>query len=162
MEKFDIEIEKVEGKLTSPSRDVLKRTFDNLSDGTHRITGKKTGRKATKLQFGYLFGYIHSEMMKAMIQGGWIIQNEDEVEEYCRVKFSNKMIINRHTGEAIPIPRSRSEFNTEAMTTYIDAIRDEASEEYGYYIEEPNPNWRQKLMKKDDGYKDLMTKIEPR
>jgi hypothetical protein len=148
MSNIELTIKITDNKIVPPDRLQMKNAFENLIDGRYKITIRRLYRHATHNQYKWLWGAIHKEFQKALISQGWDAENLDDVAEICKQLFSSKSIVNKHTGEIITIPESRSHFSTTDMMTYIEAIRDYAAENLNYFIEPPDPNWAENLEEK--------------
>lgn len=71
-----IRITKIDGKLTTASRQVLKDWHDNLPDGTHEVTSKKITRSYLT-RYKYYFGYL----LPAIIEAGNFVEIDKETGE---------------------------------------------------------------------------------
>ena len=135
---------KEEGK---PYRIIYEKAFrdqlDSLPNGKYQHTVEKYRRKASPLQFGYLYGLVYPLSMIALNDAGYEFTNIDQVDAFWKAMFANKEVLNRETGEIMKIPLSKSEFKTIGEVTYCDAIRKYCSEYLSSIIPDPDPNWKQ-------------------
>jgi hypothetical protein len=126
-----------------------KREFNkaiaSLPKGIYEIIVKPWRRKATPLQFGYLYGLVYSKALPALIDAGYEFTEIDQVDMFFKSLFANKKIINRETGEIMQLPQSKSEFDTIDENLYCNQIRDYCAEYLNTFIPDPNPNWKQKI-----------------
>lgn len=118
--------------------------LDLLPPGRYQHTVEKYYRKASPLQFGYLYGIVYPLSMIALNDAGYEFTNIDQVDSFWKGLYANKEIINRETGEVMKIPLSKSEFVTIDEMTYTDAIRNYCSEYLGAFIPDPEINWKEK------------------
>ena len=63
--------------------------------------------------------------------------SKEEVHEYCKSVFTSDSKINKHTGEIITFPTSTKDMNTVEFVTYVDLLRDWASEYLNIDIPDP-------------------------
>ena len=142
---FDIYIHIKESKIIPPDKLVLGEYFKSMSDGLWRIRANKRNRKASSNQFGYLFGKVLKDFQKGLINAGFEASDINDVEAITMKLFASKDIINRNTGEVISIPEKKRKYTTVEMLTFVDSIRNYAAEHLNYFIDEPDPFWREKL-----------------
>jgi hypothetical protein len=116
--------------------------LDSLPPGKYLHTVDKYHRKASPLQFGYLYGLVYPLSMIALNDAGYEFTNIDQVDQFWKGLFANKEVINRETGQIMTIPLSKSEFMTIDEMTYTDAIRNYCSEYLGAHIPDPDPNYK--------------------
>lgn len=119
------------------SAENFKKELNLLPDGRYRLTVEKYRKNKSNPQLGYLFACVYPLVLKALNDAGWEFVSVDEVDEYCKSMFSSKEILNRNSGEIMDIPGLKREMTTVEMMTYVDAIRDWASEFLNVYIPEP-------------------------
>jgi hypothetical protein len=124
---------------------LLKQECNSLPRGRYRLTIERYRSNKSNSQLGYLFAGVYPLVLKALNDAGWEFTSIDEVDEYCKSMFSSKEIINRHSGEIMDIPGLKREMTTTEMMTYVDAIRDWASEYLNVIIPEPETNLKIKL-----------------
>ena len=141
-------VDKVDGepfKLLNPS--LLKSELDSLPKGRYELIIRKMYRKATPKQFGYLYSIVYPMFLLAAWENGYTtddFKNVDELDIWCKAQWANTPLLNRETGETIITPLSKSKFVTIDEMTYCNKLRDHASEYWGVYIPEPDPNWMTK------------------
>jgi hypothetical protein len=87
-----------------------------------------------------LFAGVYPLVLKALNDAGWEFTTIDEIDEYCKSMFSSKEVLNRHTGEILDIPGLKRDMTIVEMMTYVDAIRNWASEFLNVYIPDPETN----------------------
>ena len=145
MKKLIYYTDKEEGKpyrMLNPS--LMRSELDALPRGRYKMTIEKFHRKATYLQFSYLYGLVYPLSMIALNDAGYEFVNVDQVDLFWKSLFANKEVMNRETGEILKIPLSKSEFVTIDEMTYCDAIRTYCSEYLNANIPDPNPNYKDK------------------
>jgi len=145
MKKLIYYTDKEEGKpykYLNPS--LRQQELDALPKGRYRETIEKFHRKATHLQFGYLYGLVYPLSMIALNDAGYEFVNIDQVDLFWKSLFANKEVMNRESGEILKIPLSKSEFVTIDEMTYCDAIRNYCSEYLNADIPDPKPDWKNK------------------
>jgi hypothetical protein len=119
------------------SSENFKKELNELPNGRYRITVDKYRKNKSNPQLGYLFAGVYPLVLKALNDAGWEFTSVDEVDEYCKSMFSSREVLNRHTGEILDIPGLKRDMTTTEMMTYVEAIRDWASEYLNVYIPEP-------------------------
>ena len=145
MKKLIYYTDKEEGKpykMLNPS--LMRSELDALPKGRYKMTIEKFHRKATHLQFGYLYGLVYPLSMIALNDAGYEFVNIDQVDLFWKSLFANKEVINRESGEILKIPLSKSEFVTIDEMTYCDAIRNYCSEYLNTYIPDPDKDYKKK------------------
>lgn len=145
MKKLIYYTDKEEGKpykMLNPS--LMRSELDALPKGRYKMTIEKFHRKATHLQFGYLYGLVYPLSMIALNDAGYEFVNIDQVDLFWKSLFANKEVMNRESGEILKIPLSKSEFVTIDEMTYCDAIRNYCSEYLNADIPDPKPDWKNK------------------
>lgn len=145
MKKLIYYTDKEEGrpyKMLNPS--LMRSELDALPKGRYKMTIEKFHRKATHLQFGYLYGLVYPLSMIALNDAGYEFVNIDQVDLFWKSLFANKEVMNRESGEILKIPLSKSEFVTIDEMTYCDAIRNYCSEYLNADIPDPKPDWKTK------------------
>jgi len=142
-------VDKEDGKpYTVLNPELRQRELDALPKGRYRETIEKFHRKATHLQFSYLYSVCYPLSMVALNDAGYEFVNVDQVDLFWKSMFANKEVMNRETGEVLKIPLSKSEFVTIQEMTYCNAIRNYCSEYLNANIPDPDPNWKQKQQTK--------------
>jgi len=145
MKKLIYYTDKEEGKpyrMLNPS--LIRSELDALPKGRYKMTIEKFHRKATHLQFGYLYGLVYPLSMIALNDAGYEFVNIDQVDLFWKSLFANKEVMNRESGEILKIPLSKSEFVTIDEMTYCDAIRGYCSEYLNTYIPDPDKDYKKK------------------
>ena len=145
MKKLVYYTDKEEGKpfkMLNPS--LMRSELDALPKGRYKMTIERFHRKATPLQWGYLYGLVYPLSMIALNDAGYEFVNIDEVDLFWKSLFANKEVMNRESGEILKIPLSKSEFVTIDEMAYCDAIRNYCSEYLNTFIPDPKPDWKNK------------------
>lgn len=124
--------------------DNFKNQLNELPNGKYQITCEKYHKKASPLQFGYLYGVIYPLSLLALNDAGYEFTNIDQVDIFWKSMFATKEMLNRETGEIMKLPQSKSEFMTVDEMAFTDAIRNYCSEYLGTSIADPDPNWKNK------------------
>ena len=119
------------------NRALLDQELSALPKGRYRLKIEKYRRNKSQSQLGYLFACVYPLVLKALNDSGWEFTSVEEVDEYCKSMFASKELVNRHSGEIIEIPALKRFMTTTEMMTYVNAIRDWASEYLNTYIPEP-------------------------
>jgi hypothetical protein len=138
---------KKDGPFKIVNADQMKRELNELPSGRYDITIKKRHKKASALQFSYLYSVVYPMFLVAAWDSGYTAEdfaNVDELDVWCKTQWANKPITNRHTGEVVRVPVKKSKFTTTDEMAYCDILRDYASEYLGVFIPDPDPNWREK------------------
>jgi hypothetical protein len=117
---------------------LLKQECDNLPKGRYSIKIEKYRKNKSNQQLGYLFAGVYPLVLKGLNDAGWEFTSIAEVDEYCKSMFAEKEVLNRNTGEIMKIPGLKRNFNTVEMMTYVDSIRNWASEYLNIFIPEPS------------------------
>ena len=123
---------------------MMKAELDALPKGRYKLTVEKYHRKATHLQFSYLYGVVYPLFMIAANNAGYEFTTVEELDAWCKQQWANKPIMNRETGELVTIPQNKSEFITVDENAYCDILRNYASEYFGTYIPEPDKTYKEK------------------
>ena len=116
---------------------LLDKELIGLPKGRYRIVVEKYRKKKSNPQLRWLYGQVYPIVLKALNDAGWEFTSIEEVDEYCKSMFSSKEVLNRHTGEILDVPGLKRDMTTVEMMTYVNAIRDWASEYLSVYIPEP-------------------------
>lgn len=123
----------------------LSKMVRDLPDGKYSVIIERYYRKATPKQFGYLFGVVYPHSILALIESGEEdITTVEEADLYWKLKFLNRKIVDRSTGEIITLPISKAKFKTIDEMAYCDQIRNHCSEWLGYEIPNPDSNYKRK------------------
>lgn len=135
-----LRFEKVNGLFDSKA---LLLAFSLLANGIYIITIKKVRRQRSNKQNGYLWGYAYPLLLKGMINVGWEFATIEQIHEFFKGQFTSEQIVNKDTGEVVEIPSSTSEMDTVTFNTYVDKLREYASEYLGMELPEPDKNWKE-------------------
>src|SRR5574344_836123 len=96
--KFGAQIK--EGKLILKNKFAFENTVKELPNGEYDLSLEKHYKKASTLQFGYLYGVVYPNSIIALIDAGYEdCKTIEEVDMFWKVQFANKEIVNRETGE---------------------------------------------------------------
>lgn len=116
---------------------LLDKELIGLPKGRYRIIVEKYRKKKSNPQLGYLYACIYPFVLKGLNDLGWEFTSLDQVDVECKKRFASQEILNRHTGEIMEIPALKRDMTTTEFATYVNAIRDWASEYLNVYIPEP-------------------------
>lgn len=116
---------------------LLDKELIELPKGRYRLIIEKYRKKKSNPQLAWLYGQVYPLVLKALNDAGWEFTSIEEVDEYCKSMFASREVLNRHTGEILEVPGLKRDMTTTEMMTYVDAIRDWASEYLNVYIPEP-------------------------
>lgn len=122
-----------------------RRRLDELPPGRYINTTEKQKRKASPEQFRYLYGLVYPLSLIALNEAGYDFTSEnnyEDVDNFWKLLFANKEVLNRETGEIVKMPQNKSEFKTIDEMTYCNAIRDYCAEWFNTFIPDPDPNWK--------------------
>lgn len=134
---------KLNGRFRFQNIYSLSRMIRDLPDGKYNVTIERYYRKATPKQFGYLYGVVYPHSILALIESGEEdITTVEEVDLYWKLKFLNRKIVDRSTGEIIILPISKAKFKTIDEMAYCDQIRNHCAEWLGYQVPDPDPNYK--------------------
>jgi hypothetical protein len=148
MKKLEyIGIKEADKAFRIQNKKTMQSDLLSIEKGKYRIIIEKYRRKASQDQFGWLYGSIYPLMLIALNNAGYEFTNIDQVDTFCKSMWANKELLNRETGEIMKIPLSKSEFKTVDHMAYVSNIRAYASEYLSTYIEDPDPNWKEKKAK---------------
>ncbi len=109
----------------------------NALKGRYRLTIERYRRSKSNPQLRWLYGQVYPIVLKGLTDAGWEFTTIAEVDEYCKSMFASREVLNRHTGEIMFVPGLKRDMTTTEMMTYVDAIRDWASEYLNINIPEP-------------------------
>ena len=109
----------------------------NALKGRYRLTIERYRRSKSNPQLRWLYGQVYPIVLKGLTDAGWEFTTIAEVDEYCKSMFASREVLNRHTGEIMAVPGLKRDMTTTEMMTYVDAIRDWASEYLNINIPEP-------------------------
>lgn len=127
------------------NRELLYKELTELPKGKYRLLIETYRKKKSNPQLGYLFACVYPLVLKALNDAGWEFTSIEEVDEYCKSMFASREVLNRHSGEILEVPGLKRDMTTTEMMTYVDAIRDWASEYLNVYIPEPGEQIKMKL-----------------
>lgn len=127
------------------NRALLDKELTELPKGKYRLLIETYRKKKSNPQLGYLFACVYPLVLKALNDAGWEFTSIEEVDEYCKSMFASREVLNRHSGEILEVPGLKRDMTTTEMMTYVDAIRDWASEYLNVYIPEPGEQIKMKL-----------------
>lgn len=119
------------------NRALLDKELTELPKGKYRLVVERYRKKKSNPQLGYLYACIYPFVLKGLNDLGWEFTSLDQVDVECKKRFASQEILNRHTGEIMEIPALKRDMTTVEMMTYVDAIRNWASEYLSVYIPEP-------------------------
>lgn len=128
-----------------PNRKVMEDDLRRLPKGNYTLTIEKYRKKASTLQFGWLYGSIYKQALYALNDAGYEFTTVDQVDMFFKSLFASKELLIRETGEIRHIPVSKSEFVTIDHIAFVSNIRDYCQEYLNTYITDPDPNWREKI-----------------
>jgi hypothetical protein len=124
---------------------VFRHDLDSLPPGRYDHTVEKARKKKSNPQLGYLFACVYPLVLQHLNDAGWEFTDLNQVDAFCKSRFADTEVINRHTGEIIMIPELKRNFTTTDMMTYIEAIRQWDAEYLGGYIPEPESQIKMNL-----------------
>lgn len=119
------------------NRELLYKELTELPKGKYRLVVERYRKKKSNPQLGYLYACIYPFVLKGLNDLGWEFTSLDQVDVECKRRFASQKIFNRHTGEIMEIPALKRDMTTTEFATYVNAIRDWASEDLSIYIPEP-------------------------
>lgn len=126
----------IEKKENCTDYDALLTDMAKRPPGKYQLTLKKVRDPRTRRQNAWLWGTIYPMLLEGLNDIGYELTDTKQVHRFCKDVFSDKYI-NKHTGEIIQIPDSTKEMDTVVFSTYIQVIREWASE--FLYLEIPDP-----------------------
>lgn len=124
---------------------LFRQELDSLPKGRYKHTVEKWRKNKSNPQLAWLYGQIYPLVLKGLNDAGWEITSIEEVDEYCKSMFSEREILNRHTGEIMNVPGLKRNMSTTEMGSYVEAIRDWASEYLNINIPDPETNLKMDL-----------------
>ena len=120
------------------NRALLDQELSELPEGRYRFSVEKYRKNKSNAQLGYLFACIYPFVLRGLIDAGWDeITNLYQVDAFCKLRFANQEIVNKHSGEIMTVPALKREMSTTEFSTYVEAIRSWSSEYLNVYIPEP-------------------------
>lgn len=127
-----------------PNRKVMEAELASLPPGRYDYTIEKHKKKASLKQFGWLFGLIYPQSLILLNQAGYEMTTIEECDLFWKSLFASKEVLIRETGEIRLIPLSKREFLTIDHMAYCSNIRNYCEEYLGGYIDDPDPDWKQR------------------
>lgn len=132
-----IVIEKKKGRIIG--RGMLEKGLSSVRDGIYKVTVRKLQNNRSNQQNRWLWGHIYPRLLQGFLDAGWDeFTNEEEVHEFCKVKFAGKEIVDRNTGEVVTIPCRTSQMDTVEFSLYCMQLRFFAKEYLNIEIAEPD------------------------
>lgn len=141
-----------EGELSLPPHS--KEVIGQHKDGAYLFDLKKEKSKATTSMFGYLYGYVYPEILRAMPEHR-TKENIDRLDDVLKAKFGVARLtkvfqLRKQASSGVPfvkvteeiLPRPKSEYTVEEMQDYWSALQQFASEFFGLVLHDPDPEWR--------------------
>ena len=125
------------GKFRIVNNKLFKEELSRLGNGRYDVVIQKYRRSKSNPQLRWLYGQVYPIVLKGLTDAGWEFTTIAEVDEYCKSMFASREVLNRHTGEIMAVPGLKRDMTTTDMMTYVDAIRDWASEYLNINIPEP-------------------------
>ena len=120
--------------------DLFRGECDNLSPGRYRITVEKKRKNKSNPQLGYYYACVLPMFLRAAIDAGWELTTIDECDAWIKSMFGNKDLINKHTGQIVPVPGLKRDMSTVELSTMTNQARDYCAEYLGVYIPDPETN----------------------
>lgn len=146
MKKINSIAIKANGKFRLQNQFSFRSQTKDLPDGKYKITIEKYYQKATPKQFGYLYGCVYVHSILALIESGEEdVTTVDDADAYWKIKFLNKKVVDRSTGEIMTLPISKADFKTIDEMAYCDQIKNHCAEWLGYHIPDADLNYKLKL-----------------
>lgn len=130
-------------------RELLRQI--GMLQGLHEIKIKKRFRARSKKQNDW----YHSEIVKSYYDY-LISQKEVVTEDDCHEAFKylflriKRTVVNPVTGEEVIFEKvgSTKELDTSQFADYCEHCREFLSSKFQIIVEDPDPNWKQNLLKK--------------
>jgi hypothetical protein len=138
----------VQGKLFLAHRENFMSQISSLDDCQGMLTFEKNKKKASKDQFGWLYGDIYPQIINRRVElGNTDILNNEDLDAYFKIKFTGREVVNIHTGEIIRIPKLKREFSTLEMCTFIEQILENTFEDLDLFVHPPDSNWKENALR---------------
>lgn len=138
-----------DGRPRWEQRDRFINDLARLPDGQYEMTCKRKRGKASPAQFGWLYaepGGIYHQVLMAFIDAGHDeYTNIDQIDILMKTMFAGKKVVDIRTGELITIPCNKREFLTIDQIVFVENIRKFCAEYLNWNIEDPDPNWRDRM-----------------
>jgi len=113
----------------------------SLAPGQYSVKVEKKRKKKSNAQLAWLYGQIYPHVLRGLIDVGYDeFTNLDQIDAKCKEMFARQEIINKHTGEIMSIPALKREMTTIEFSTYVQVIREWASDYLGVTIPDPETN----------------------
>ena len=125
------------GKFRIVNDKLFREELSRLGNGRYDLIIQKHRRSKSNPQLRWLYGQVYPIVLKGLTDAGWEFTTIAEVDEYCKSMFASREVLNRHTGEIMAVPGLKRDMTTTELSTYVDAIRDWASEYLNINIPEP-------------------------
>lgn len=137
-----------------------KEIIGQQKDGSYLFDLKKEKSKATGSMFGYLYGYVYPEILKA-IPEHCTKENIDKLDDVLKKKFGMAKLTKvfslwrksvggkpyvKVSEELLPSPKR--EYTVDEMQDYWMALQQFASEFFELVLNDPDPDWRNQYQKK--------------
>lgn len=135
--KIDVIVIKENSGLRIVNDKYFKEEIKKLLPGKYKLTINKLYREKTNSQLSYYYAAVLPLFLNAAIDAGWEFTSIEELDFYLKSQFANKELINKNTGEIISIPALKRNMTTVEFSTFVNNVRDYASEFLGVYIPEP-------------------------
>jgi hypothetical protein len=132
------------GMFHIPNRKVMEDDLRQLPKGNYTLTIEKYKKKASYSQFGWLYGAIYPQMLIALNDAGYEFATVEEVDQFCKMMWASKEVLNPETGELMKLPMNKREFLTIDHMGYVSCIRKFAAEYLSTNIVDPDPDWKKR------------------
>lgn len=141
------------GRLTLPAaqKELRMRSLASMKDGTNvRETIVREGRNKTHQQIKTIFGLVIATIIQSFEDNGWdssILLNTKQptgvpvTKGLLKEYFYSMCPIENDEGDRITLSKATIE---QAMK-FIDNTRNWAASQWSIHIQNPDPNWREKL-----------------
>lgn len=123
------------GKLSLYSRSLFLENIKTFEGKDIEIVIRKAGKRSNSSNKFYWGAVI--PIVKQGLKDMGIILSTERVHDLLKLKFL-KIEVADHNGEVIEMIRGSSELNTEEFSSFIEQIKQWASEYLGVVIPEPN------------------------
>lgn len=111
--------------------------LNRLGKGKYIISVDRYRKNKSNSQLGYYFSCVLPMFMQGAIDAGWEVTSLDECDAWLKSQFANRDLINKHSGEVIQVPALKRQMTTVEFSTFVNQVREWASEFLGVYIPEP-------------------------
>jgi hypothetical protein len=116
--------------------------FRSAMDGVYIVGITKSRRGRTNNQNEWLWGCVYPLLLEGLLDAGWEFTTVEQVHEYFKSMLASAVVVNRDTGEVVEIPQSTAQMDTVQFSSYVQKLRDYASEYLNVEIPDPDKNWR--------------------